>query len=162
MKVIFYIGDHASDDWLTRLGWWATRLVQKGTYWRVTHVEAILAENADGTVDIASASIREGGVRIKKGVRLNPEHWLVAETPWNKQTAAKWFKAHAGEKYDALGAFASCVPIQWSQPNKWFCNQAVGASAGLVEPQVFGPSQFAAIVFTIGYDVTQQFFESRK
>jgi hypothetical protein len=148
MKVALYIGDHASDDWLTRLGWWATRLVQKGAYWRVTHVEAILAEHEDGTVTIGSASLRDGGVRTKR-CALTPEHWIIVDVQkWSVTNARKWFSDHAGEPYDTRGAFASAMPIQWAQKNHWFCNQSVGESVGLKCPEIFGPSQFAAICHT--------------
>ena len=162
MKVLLFIGDHSQDTWSVRLGWWLTRLVQKGDYWRVTHVEAILAEHSDGTVDIASASLREGGVRVKEKVKLNPKHWIVIEAGYSTDTAYHWFQEHLGQKYDLLGAFASAFPIQWTQSKRWFCNQAVGASFGLKSPEAFGPSQFSAMLLTIGNDVTDSFFKGRQ
>ena len=161
MKLALYIGDHTKDDPTVRLGWWLTRLVQKGQFSTVTHVEAILQENADGTVNIASSSLREGGVRIKENTRLTPGHWIIVETGYSTETAFHWFKDHLGQQYDALGAFATCMPFQWSQKNRWFCNQAVGAAIGLKSPETFGPSQFAAFALTIGNDVTAKFFGSR-
>jgi len=161
MFVACFIGDHSKDTPLVRLGWWATRLVQKGEYWRVTHVEAILKEHDNGTVDIGSSSLREGGVRIKKNVRLNPDHWIIFQTPWNKQTACQWFKEHQGAPYNTLGAFATAIPAQLSQGGQYFCNQAVGAPF-LKDAHIFGPSQFAAILATIGYDVTEDFFKGRE
>lgn len=71
MRVACFIGDHAKDDLLTRIGWVGTRLVQKGSFQRVTHVEAILEEHEDGQVTIGSASLRDGGVRVKT-VKLHP------------------------------------------------------------------------------------------
>jgi hypothetical protein len=169
MFIACFIGDHSKDSPLVRLGWWVTRLVQKGEYWRVTHVEAILKEHPDGSVDIGSASLREGslktgsknGVRTKERVRLNPEHWIIFHVPWNKETSRRWFKEHDGELYAECGAFATPFPIQCSQPHRWFCNQAVGAPF-LKDSHIFGPSQFAAILDTIGYDVTDSFFERRQ
>ena len=161
MRVALFIGDHSKDSLLTRLGWWITRLVQKGEYWRVTHVEAILKEHEDGSVDIGSASLRDGGVRIKKNVRLNPEHWIIMHVPWNKITACQWFKEHQGAPYNTLGAFATAIPAQLSQGGQYFCNQAVGAPF-MKDAHIFGPSQFAAILDTIGYDVTDSFFERRQ
>lgn len=157
MRLALYIGDHSSDTWIVRLGWWATRLVQKGKYAQVTHVEAIHAEHDDGTVTIASASIRDGGVRIKRCV-LDTDHWMIADVPsWDVAKSIQWFTEHLGEKYDARGAFASAMPIQWKTSNRWFCNESV--SAPFLEcPEIFGPSQFAAIAFTIGEDVTNRFF----
>lgn len=162
MKLLLYIGDHTKDNPSVRLGWWLTRLVQKGQFSNVTHVEAILQENADGTVNIASSSLREGGVRIKQNVKLDPTHWIVVETVYSAETAHQWFLDHLGQKYDALGAFATCMPFQWSQKDRWFCNQAVGASIGLKSPETFGPSQFSTFALTIGQDVTESFFRERQ
>lgn len=78
MKVALYCGDHKNDTLAVRLGWALTRLVQKGNYANVTHCEAILDENADGTVTIASASIRDGfRVRTKHNVTLTTENFNV-------------------------------------------------------------------------------------
>lgn len=161
MKVALYIGNHKKDAFIVRLGWAATRLVQKGEFADVTHVEAILAEYGNGAVDIASASIRDGGVRVKT-VELNPEHWLIVDVPkWSVRESRRWFIAHNGERYDSRGAFASALPIQWKQKNQWFCNESVGASVGMKSPEIFGPSQFAAAVMTWGNNVTEDFFKAR-
>lgn len=161
MKAALYIGDHKKDAFIVRLGWAATRLVQKGEYANVTHVEAILTEHDDGSVDIGSASIRDGGVRVKK-TYLNPNHWMIVDVPkFSVTKARKWFADHAGEKYDSRGAFASAFPIQWKQHNKWFCNESVGASVGMKSPEIFGPSQFAAVAMSFGTDVTDEFFKAR-
>jgi hypothetical protein len=145
MRIALFIGDHTKDNPSVRLGWCLTRLVQKGEFSDVTHIEAILAEHEDGTVTIGSASIRDGGVRTKR-CALTPEHWLIVDVPkWSVVKARKWFADHEGEPYDTRGAFATAFPIQWAQENHWFCNQAVGASVGMNSPEIFGPSQFAAI-----------------
>lgn len=146
MKIAHYIGNHKDDTPLVRVGWALTRLVQRGEFAQVTHCEAILDEHEDGTVDIASSSLREGGVRTKRNVRLNPNNWLIMDVPQFSVLYAKhWFFEHDGEPYDRRGAFASPFPITWNTPNSWFCNKAVGAACGLVSPETFGPAQFAAI-----------------
>lgn len=149
MRVALFIGNHDKDTWSVRLGWWLTRLVQKGRFANVTHVEAILKEHEDGSVTIGSASLRDGGVRMKR-VHLNQSHWEIVDVPqWNADDALLWFISHDGEPYDWRGAFASCMPFQWREPNEWFCNEAVAASVGFESPEVFGPSQFAAICYTL-------------
>lgn len=161
MEIAFYIGDHKGDAPHVRLGWWATRLVQKGKYKQVTHVEAVLSEHVDGSVTIGSSSLRDGGVRIKT-CKLNPAHWLIADVPaWDAVRANRWFSAHLSEKYDWRGAFASCMPFSWDINGHWFCNGAVGASAGLQDSEKFGPAQFAAICYSFGRDVTEEFFSAR-
>ena len=149
MKVAFYIGNHAEDSWLTRLGWWLTRKLQKGSLSIVTHCEAIHAEHDDGTVTIASASLRDGGVRSKR-CALVPDHWMVVDVPqWDTAASACWFAEHEGQGYDWRGAVATCLPGRGS-PDRWFCNEAVGASVGLVNPETFGPHQFAAVAVSLG------------
>lgn len=163
MRIALYIGDHKGDAPHVRLGWWVTRLVQKGKYKQVTHVEAILDEHEDGTVTIGSASLRDGGVRTKERVRLNPRHWLIADVPqWDVESAREWFIEHDGEPYDWRGAFATCMPFSWDILGQWFCNGATGASGGLQDSEKFGPAQFAAICFSFGRDVTEEFFKTRE
>lgn len=157
MLVALYIGDHAGDVLYVRLGWALTRLAQKGAFARVTHCEAILGVHADGTADIASSSLRDGGVRIKQGVRLDPAHWLIADVPqWDDVRSATWFFDQDGAPYDWRGALATVLPGHASEG--YFCNEAVAASAGLQTPQCFTPAQFAAICLSFGRDVTAQFF----
>jgi hypothetical protein len=55
MKIACYIGSHKKDRLSVRLGWMLVRLVQRGHFCNVTHVEAILAEYDDGTVDSSVA-----------------------------------------------------------------------------------------------------------
>lgn len=149
MRVALFIGNHDKDTWSVRLGWWLTRLVQKGRFANVTHVEAILKEHEDGSVLIGSASLRDGGVRMKR-CHLNPEHRDIVDVPqWSAEAAEQWFIEHDGLPYDWRGAFASCMPFQWREEGEWFCNEAVAASVGFESPEVFGPSQFAAICYTL-------------
>lgn len=149
MRVALYIGKHTKDTPSVRLGWWLTRLVQKGKFKQVTHVEAILAEHDDGSVTIGSASLRDGGVRTKR-TTLTPGNWIIMDVPgWDATEAAAWFADHEGDPYDWRGAFASCMPFDWSDHNEWFCNEAVAASVGIESAWIFGPAQFAEICYTI-------------
>lgn len=149
MKVCLYIGNHDKETWSVRLGWWLTSLVQKGRFANVTHVEAILKEHEDGSVTIGSASLLDGGVRMKR-VHLNPDNWLIVDVPkWSADDALLWFIEHDGEPYDWRGAFASCMPFQWREEGEWFCNEAMAASVGFESPEIFGPSHFAAICYSL-------------
>lgn len=161
MLIALFIGDHKGDTLPVRLGWWAIRHTQGGKYAQVTHTECIHAENTDGTVTIASSSLRDGGVRTKENVRLNPKHWMIVNVPsWYLDMSKHWFACHDGEKYDLRGALATRLPGVGAS-DRWFCNEADGASVGLAEPDTFGPHHFAAICMTLGYDVTQNFFGGR-
>lgn len=163
MKVACYIGDHAKDDILTRIGWAGTRIVQKGMYAQVTHTEAILAVHPDGTVDIGSATLRENKVRVKERVRLNPRHWLIADVQqWDVDAARAWFIEHDGERYDIRGAFVSWLPIMWQRDRQWFCSESIAAAVGMKTPSLYGPSLLADVAFSQGRDVTAEFFNTRE
>ena len=160
MKVAHFVGDHKGDTWPVRAGWAITRLVQKGPYAHVTHCEAIHAEHADGSVTIASASLRDGGVRAKRA-KLNPAHWQIVDVPqWDVERSIDFLAETKGLKYDLRGAIAT-VFLGSEDRKRWFCNEWVGkpylrASAN------FSPSQFAAVCLSLGTDITRDYFESRK
>lgn len=159
MLVALYIGPHTADTFLVRASWKTIRLVQKGPLDIVTHVEAIHAVHSDGRVTIASSSLRDKGVRAKT-VRLNVDNWIIVDVPqWNVQKSIHWFDYHDGDAYDIRGALATVLPGKGSS-DRWFCNEAVGASVGLLHPETFGPNQFAAIALTLGTNVTMEFFSN--
>jgi hypothetical protein len=158
MLIAHYVGNHAQDTLSVRLGWALTRLVQKGEFGRVTHCEAILRDWGGGVADIASSSVRDGGVRIKEKVPLTAGNWVVVSVPiWLGDFSRHWFERHAGAPYDWRGAVATVLPGH-DRSNEYFCCEAVGASVGLMTPQAFTPAQFAAICMSIGRDITAEFF----
>lgn len=158
MLTAFYIGDHTGDTLIVRWTCKAIRFVQKGPLGIVTHCEAIHAQHDDGTVTIASASYRDGGVRTKV-TALTPGNWMIVDVPeWDVVASIAWFKAHDGEPYDWRGAVATVLPGH-KRDGEWFCNEALGASIGFLYPETFGPHQFAAIALTLGKDVTTEFFK---
>ena len=107
MKVALYVGSHAKDALTVRAGWWLTRLVQRGPNKMVTHCEAIHGGTAQACT-IASASVRDGGVRVKT-VALTPSDWLIFDVPmFQTERSMNWFNQHAGERYSMLGAAATC------------------------------------------------------
>lgn len=156
MKVAHYVGAHKGDTLWARLGWAAVRAVQRGEYRRVTHVESILEEHDDGTVTIASSSLRDGGVRSKR-VRLHQGHWLIADVPlWGVDKAVAFFGATDGLPYDLFGAVATVLPTRQTGTS-YFCSEWVAAPF-IRSPHTFGPAQLAAITMSIGRDVTREFF----
>ena len=160
MKTALYIGNHGGDTLKVRTGWALTRLVQRGIYQRVTHTEMIHDELIDGSVVIASSSIRDKGVRAKPA-KLTPGNWMIVEVPsWSVNQSKDWFVEHDGKKYDLRGAIATVLPGS-QYGDRWYCNEACAASVGIVEPQLFGPAQYAAIAMSLGRDVTENFFKER-
>jgi hypothetical protein len=160
MLVAHYIGAHRGDSLHVRLGWAAVRAVQRGDFRRVTHVESILQEHDDGTVTIASSSLRDGGVRAKR-VSLKPGHWLIADVPqWDVVRALALLDETEGWPYDLLGAMATVLPTRQAG-RRYFCSEWV-ATPFLRSPHTFGPAQLAAITMSIGRDVTAEFFAERQ
>jgi hypothetical protein len=155
MKIALYIGNHAKDSWSARAGWWIIRLVQRGPFKRVTHCEAILAGDKS-TCQIASASLRDGGVRIKD-VTLTPEHWLIYDVPsFDGRRAKSWFFDQAGAPYSVFGAVASV--FTFLPYSGQFCSRAVAESVGIVGASDMTPQELAELCATFGTDITEEFF----
>lgn len=160
MKIAHYTGDHTGDDWFARAGVWVTRLGQKGVYGDITHTEAIHSEHSDGSVTIASSSLRDGGVRSKR-VMLNPDHWIITDMPqWDVAQSVLLLERTRGWPYDLRGALATVLPGRPSD-RAYFCNRWV-SQPYLQASGSFGPHHLAAICLSIGQDVTQDFFKSRE
>ena len=148
MIILGYVGDHAQDSLAVRLGWAATRLVQRGQFARVTHVEGYYGADDQGRSIIASASLRDGGVRVKPAA-LTRENWLAVEVPcWDAKNSLDFILAHVGEGYDTRGAVAT-VFLSGQDADRWFCNEIVGASVGLISPDIFGPAHFFALALSM-------------
>ena len=159
MLVAHYVGAHRGDSLAARVGWACVRAVQRGEYRRVTHVESILDEHGDGTVTIASSSLRDGGVRAKRVV-LTPGHWLIADVRlWDVDAARAFLGATDGMPYDLFGAVATVLPTRQTGTS-YFCSEWVAAPF-LRSPHTFGPAHLAAITMSIGRDATREFFAER-
>jgi hypothetical protein len=157
MKIALYIGDHKKDTLIGRIGWALIRYTQTGKYRHVTHVEAIHEEYPDGTVSIASASLRDGGVRRKR-VKLDSKNWLIVSVRrWDVEKSISHYRFTQGYAYDWRGALATKLPALGQFKNAYFCNEHVGAPF-LRDSETFAPQQFAAICMSIGEDVTAEFF----
>jgi hypothetical protein len=156
MLTAHYIGSHKGDTLSVRAGWAFTRLVQRGQYKRCTHSEAIHEVHSNGEVTIASSSVRDGGVRVKR-TRLTHGNWLIIDTPeWDVQRSKDLLAQTHGCPYDMLGAVSTALLIG-QRGDKWFCNEWVGHPF-VQSSYIFGPAQFAAIAASLGRDVTEQFF----
>jgi len=119
--------------------WWTA-----GPY---SHVEAMfescLFEHAQEHL-CASSSFLDGGVRFKRIV-LDPAKWDILDVPTlSGSQSRQWFNTHTGHPYDVLGLLSTSCPIRHSRL-AWFCNEAIGASAGLQEAWRFNPNSFARL-----------------
>jgi hypothetical protein len=156
MITAHYIGNHSKDGFLVRLGWALTRLVQRGQYKRVTHSEAIHKIHDDGTVTIASSSLRDKGVRAKR-VRLTKGQWLIIEVPsWDVNRSIDLLDQTKGTPYDSLGAISTAL-LLGQNDGRFFCNEWVGKPF-LQSSSIFSPAEFATICASFGEDITERFF----
>jgi hypothetical protein len=162
---LLYKGNHDKDTWLVRFGWWLTRRMQRGEFKQITHTEVILAGDNYKRCSIASASVRDGGVRIKENLSLTKGNWLAYEVAkFDAARSRYWFEAHVGEKYNIVAAAAT--KLTWFQGIAlglagWFCNWSCLASCGLLGAYKETPSQSCErLVREHGaVDVTEQFFK---
>lgn len=170
-----YIGDHAGDGIAARLGVAIIRWAQKGARFAdTTHCEQILELNADGTVWIASATLRRenaatggNGVRIKR-VALNPAHWRVYWCPqtadgalFDAERGRELLHQQMGKPYDLIGAVASAVLRLEHRVDAWFCTEICGAMSGLIDAWQYTPARYEALLASIGTDVTAEIFRTR-
>ena len=133
MKIALYKGKKTITDKL--ISWW-----DRGEY---SHVELVFSDGL-----CASASPRDGGVRLKP-IDLSPDKWDVFEIhAFDEASARAWFESRAGSKYDFLGVFGFVFRAQQDK-TKWFCSESVLAALGFKDTWRFTPNSVATL-FTGG------------
>jgi hypothetical protein len=138
MKIAFYKATRPGmQGWFSRIVRWWTN----GVY---SHCEAVLADN-DGVHLCGSASFLDGGVRLK-WIELNPEHWDFVEIPADKDSVYRWFKEHAGCKYDLMGLVRYVARRGDGSRNRFVCGESIAAAIGATEAWRFDPNTFFAAV----------------
>lgn len=137
MRFAFYKGRGTLVDRMIR--WW-----QRGPY---SHVEAVLASNADGTFECASSAPGKG-VRIAS-IALSVVEWDVLEMPADVEVVRVWFEAHAGARYDWPGIFGFLMRPIGGEPGRYFCSEAIASALGIDEPWRFDPNTFADFIKSI-------------
>lgn len=131
MKLAFYKGRRGGLAGLfdAAVRWWT-----RGSY---SHVELV----APGWV--ASASMRDGGVRFK-AIDFHPDRWDLVAIGGDEIAARAWFEAHQGAAYDWMGLFGFVWRPGREVTRRWFCSEAVAAALGFKEPWRFCPNTLAA------------------
>jgi hypothetical protein len=92
----------------------------------------------------ASSSGSDGGVRFKT-IEYDLTKWNIftLDIPVEQQDQAwRWFCEHKGQSYDYLGLLGFVWRRGTQDKKKWFCNESIGASLGLLNPDLFTPGQF--------------------
>jgi hypothetical protein len=169
MITAWYKGDHKKDGILARIGYWAIRFGQANQrFGGYTHCEAVFTQN--GRVTIASASLRDGGVRIKETM-LNPDHWDILDVPaWEEMLAIPWFATKAGTPYSVIGAMSSAsllvnlvlrlFKVTPTDLGQW-CSRTLGEAAGVEGAEDMSVSELFALASNLPgtKDITESFFK---
>nr|DAP70986.1 MAG TPA: cysteine peptidase [Caudoviricetes sp.] len=130
--------------WCARATDWLTRVLTRGQY---SHCEIAmrLPETADGQeYECYSASIRDGGVRLKT-MSLPADKWDLIPLPDSvgERLHGLWEETQS-QGYDLPGAFGVVFGLPENR-RRWFCSEWVGAALGLSESWRFSPNDLAAI-----------------
>lgn len=128
--------------WVSRLGDWLTRKLTRGIY---SHCEIAIRVNHK-TYHCYSASVRDGGVRVKM-MDLSANKWDLI--PLDYKVAKKvqhYFLSTAAEPYDWLGALGVVLKTK-QDSHKFFCSEwCFNALFGGSNGWRFSPNDLAAIV----------------
>lgn len=148
MYIAFYKGKKqgcSPKALLLRLLDWTTRTITRGQY---SHCEIAIAHpNSANLFDCYSASLRDGGVRVKT-MPLPPDKWDLIPLPSRESlrlNVREHFAATQSSRYDYYGAIGVALGTR-QQPQRWFCSEWCGAVLGLRESWRFSPNDLAAVV----------------
>lgn len=129
-------------------GNWFDRLIRLITRAKYTHCEVAITDPFTQSRNVYlcfSASIRDGGARIKR-MPLNPNHWdvvavdSVKEQPLNTEIIRERFERTRGARYDYWGVFRFLLPMLVRQvPDKWFCSELCAMLLDMPKPHQYTP-----------------------
>lgn len=165
MIVLGYIGNDKKDPFTTRLARKIIQWAQKGSFYeKVTHVESLLAGNAK-SARIGSSSLKDGGVRIKDNVELNPKNWMAMSVPlFSEAKAEAWHVKNNGKKYDFKGALATILWLMGHEQDEIICVEAVAIPQNIIDAWAMTTAEFMAFCASLpgSVDVTTEFFKDSK
>lgn len=125
-----------------------------------SHCEAVFEFDPEtGLYLCASSSFMDRGIRFKD-IGLNPAKWDIIDVPGiDGDDVKSWFMDHLfyvdanGQwrrtPYDVRGLVSFLIPVGHT-PEGYFCDEALGAAIGLVEPHRFEPNGLACILERLG------------
>ena len=127
--------------WVARFTDWLTRILTRGQY---SHAEIAIRLPETAEYECYSASLRDGGVRMKT-MPLPSAKWDLIALPDSVggRLEALWSQTQ-GQGYDLLGAFGVVFGLPENR-RRWFCSEWVGAALGLSESWRFSPNDLAVI-----------------
>ena len=139
MKLASYKGTRKGfKGFLNRsIRWWTNSIY--------SHNELVFDQFKDsqGNMLCASSSGSDGGVRFKY-IYLDPTKWDVIDLNISSEreyNAFSWFAENIDCKYDYLGLFGF-IWRRMQDKDKWFCNEAIGRSLGIANPNWYSPGHF--------------------
>lgn len=134
LKIAFYVGTGNFTDWSIRT--W--------TRGEISHVELLYETEDtlfghDHQVNMVSSSARDGGVRTKYDVTLNPENWLIYDLLTDKTLAnlREFADAHDHCGYDYPGIlFSEFLPLGFHSSLHFYCSEFVATFLGLERKRI--------------------------
>lgn len=110
----------------------ANRVIADLTGGPFSHVELVLERYPNGWALCVSASMLDGGVRIKL-INISTADWvrLTVNTGTTKADAWEWFWQHCRAKYDYPGALRYKLKFLKQDPNKKYCSEAISEMLGM-------------------------------
>ena len=128
--------------WCARATDWLTRALTRGQY---SHCEIAVHEHTQASVYTCySASIRDGGVRVKT-MPLSSAKWDLIPLPStpeaHKQLQRVW-RATEGQGYDLRGALGIAFGLRHNR-RLWFCSEWCAAALGLPAGWRWSPNDLA-------------------
>ena len=147
LQIAFYKG----------VGRWDDRLIRIATQSPFSHVELLRGNT------MLSASIRDGGVRLKK-VELNSDHWtLLPLEGWERGDAWERAVEEIGRPYDLTGILLTfTVPLRRHRRRSWFCSELCAHALGLGEPHTLAPGDLFRRVLEMNQSFLAGFEEARR
>lgn len=131
------------------------KLIRLWTRSKYSHVELVI-DNV-----WMSSSMRDGGVRSRKGLVAKSDHWDYLEIDCDADFALKMFESKKGHKYDYLGiALTQFMPLNIHDKIKEFCSEIVSLMLKVEDAHRYSPEDLYTL-FTTGKKVSRFRFFSR-